>query len=412
MVKTYDDPRSSRQGRDRRLSKNHKIALGCGVAIALIATLMIALGNPPPPTAYELIWVAEKTTRAPGTMPTAIKDRIKELGNEGGGRLTVYAAGDRTERIGSVDLDVTQDGDRVTDANRRAAAIDRRIATLTKKLADTPVGDRGFSLYQALRVGADEAARSGAPVEVWLSTTVLSASTDPLSLPTLTDNEAEPSQAVAELLKGSLHDLDLHQVNLHLVLLNPVGDNQQPLNPRSESWRTTFITNLCKELGAQVSDPLRDSTTVRAWLNSSEVPAIVPMVDKTPVQPKQVPVAKGDPPPSPRIDNAAFHPDSAILVDPGAVSRAVSQVVAAYQQNPGHFRVRVTGYCARIGAPEGARTLSAERASAISTLLQAQGVRQSDIEARGVGFDERADQTQDPQSPAQRVVIIQLVANT
>jgi outer membrane protein OmpA-like peptidoglycan-associated protein len=405
-VKTYYDPQASR-GRNRRLTRNHQIFLGAAVAVAALVALMVVLGESQAPEVTQLVWVTEKTSRAPGVVPAAVRDRIRELGAEGGGRLTVYAVGNRAERIGSVDLDVKQDGDRVADPARQAAAVDRRLATLTGHLAQTSVGDRGFSLYQALRTGADEAARTGAPVEMWLSTTVLSGSTDPLSIPTLTQNEVDPSQAVDELLKGSRRDLDLHVVDLHIVLLTPVGDDQEPLNPRSESWRTLFIKQLTEKLGATVSDPLHDSTTRSAWANPSAVPAIVPLAEKTPVEPPKAPARQDLTPP--RIDNAAFLPNEATLVNPAAAHQAVSQVVAAYKSDPGRYKVTVTGYCARFGDRDGAIRLSSDRAQAIANLLQADGVAPADITSRGVGFDELADPAGSPQSPTQRVVIIRLV---
>lgn len=319
----------------------------------------------------------------------------------------MYAVGGHAQKIGSVGLDVTQDGDRIDDQARRASAIDRRVSTLTGELVRSPVGGDGFSLYQALRVGADEAASASAPVEVWLSTTVLSGSVDPLSIPTLTGNEADPSQAVDELKNGSLGKLDLSLVNLHVLLLSPVGDGQEPLTPRSESWRSTFIRTLAEQLGATVTDPLRENAARPAWPNSSAVPAIIPMPEPTPAKPPP-PVVKNEPPPPPRIDNAAFEPDRATLLDPATVHVAVSAVVQAYKAQPGRYQVKIVGYCARFGGRDGAIRLSTKRAEAIAVLLQDDGVDPADIDTRGAGFDELADPTQPPMSPAQRVVVIQL----
>ncbi|GAB1510055.1 OmpA family protein [Actinophytocola sp. KF-1] len=396
--------RKSRQG----LTKNHKIAFASVGVVALIGALMVVLGEPEVPETQDIIWIAEKTTRSPGILPQPLEDRIHEAADEGGATLTAYAVGGRAQKIGTVDLDVTQDGDRVDDEARRAATVDRRVATLTGQLAGASAGTDGFSLYQALRVGADEAANSGVPVEVWLSTTVLSASVDPLSISTMTENEADPSQAVDELKKGSLGNLDLSMVNLHVILLNPVGANQEPLTPRSETWRTTFIRTLAEQLGAVVTDPLRENATRAPWPNASAVPPIVPMPEPTPVTPPPPPV-DDEPPPPPRIDNAAFAPDTATLLDSAAVHVAVSAVVAAYKAEPDRYRVRVTGYCARFGGRDGAIRLSTARADAIAALLRKDGVAGAAITTRGVGFDERADPSQPPTSPAQRVVVIQLV---
>jgi outer membrane protein OmpA-like peptidoglycan-associated protein len=274
-------------------------------------------------------------------------------------------------------------------------------------LARSAVGAEGFSLYQALRVGADEAATTGRPVEVWLSTTVLSGSVAPLGIPTLTENETDPSQAVDELKKGSLGQLDLSMVDLHVILVSPIGE---PLTPRSESWRATFIRALAEQLGATVTDPLHENATRPPWPHASKVPPIEPMLEPTPVNPP--PQARGEPPQPPRIDNAAFEPDRATLIDPAAARQAVSAIVQAYKADPGHFRVIVTGYCAKFGGRDGAIDLSTRRAETVAELLRGDGIAGAagaDVEARGVGFDERADPAQPPQSPAQRVVVIQLV---
>ncbi|TDV57281.1 OmpA family protein [Actinophytocola oryzae] len=403
----YYEPRGRRRSR-QGLTKNHKIAIACAGVVVLFGGLMYAVGEPEQPQAQEIIWIAEKTTRSPGVIPSALRRRIQEAADEGGASLTAYAVGQRAEKIGSVSLDATLDGDRIDDPVRRASVIDGRVSTLAGRLAQSPAGSDGFSLYQALRVGADEGASAGVPVEVWLSTTVLTGSVDPLSIPTLTENEADPSQAVDELKKGSLGRLDLGLVNLHVIMLSPVGAGQEPLSPRSESWRATFVKTLAEQLGATVTDPLRENSTRPAWPNSSAVPAIVPMPEPTPVTPPP-PVVKDEPPPPPRIDNAAFEPDEATLLDPAAVHVAVSAVVAAYKAQPGRYRVVVVGYCARIGGRDGAVRLSKERAEAIAALLQNDGIDRADVETRGAGFDELADPTQPPVSPAQRVVVIQLV---
>jgi outer membrane protein OmpA-like peptidoglycan-associated protein len=404
--KYYQAGNSGLRSRTRGLTKNMKIGIGAGVAV--IALIVVTVVIPTPiHKGTHLIWVTEKTTRAPGTIPVTVRDRIRELSGSDGGQLTVYAAGNRVEQVDSIDLDVKQEGDRVSDPDLRNRILTRRLTDLTGKLKSTNVGAQGFSLYHALRVGADEAASKGEPVEVWLSTTVLSASADPLSVPTLTKNEADPSQAVDEVLKGSIRELDLSLVELHLVLLTPVGDGQQELNPRSESWRNAFIKKLGDQLRATVIDPLRDPATTPAWPNSSNVPPIVPMTDKTPEPPAQVPATTQAPP---RIDNAAFLPDSATLINPDSTRRAVSQVVDSYKRNPGQHHVQVTGYCAEFGQRDSAVRTSRERAMTISTLLQEAGVAAADIQSDGKGFNERADPTKDSRAPEQRVVIIRLVA--
>lgn len=388
------------------MSRNAKILVGACAAAVFFVAFVVLVGDDEDRTA-ELVWITEKTTRAPGSVPDALRDRIDGLTADGGVRLVVHAVGERVGQVTSTDLDVVQDGERVTDQDIRQGVVEGKLTEIEEMLASVPVGRQGFSLYAALRTAADEAARAGGPTEVWLSTTVLSGSTDPLSIPALTEAEVDPSQAVAELMKGSLRDLDLSRVRLRVVMLTPVGDGQRELSPRSESWRASFITTLAEELGATVGEPLRDNATASPWRRASEVPAIEPMVERTPEV--ALPPQGGASPASPRIDSAAFQPNTAELVDPDATRQVVAQIVDAYRQNPGRYRFDVVGYCSRFGDAGGARKISLDRADAISVLLVEEGVPGRDITTAGKGFDELADPAQDPESRAQRVVVIHLL---
>jgi outer membrane protein OmpA-like peptidoglycan-associated protein len=292
------------------------------------------------------------------------------------------------------------DGDKVADPARAGRLLDRKLDRFTKDLNQADAGGSGFSLYRALRVGADKAAQTRSPVEVWLPTTVLAGTTDPLSIARLTDAEVDPSQAVDELMNGSLKNLDMTMVTPHIVMLTPVGQQQQQLSPCSEHWRATFITNLAEQLGAEVADVVPDNSIEPPWRDSSEVPAIKPMVDKIPPPPPP-----GDPvkrPKPPRIDNASFQPNSATLIDRDATRAAVSQMITFQRANDRRYRISVIGYCARFGDADGARETCRERADAIAGLLRDGGVRQADIDTDGKGCDERADPAQDPRSPARQ----------
>jgi outer membrane protein OmpA-like peptidoglycan-associated protein len=410
-VKSYYDPHrhGRRAVRDPRWSKNRVIGLGAAGVVAAIIGAMILLGNEEPAETTDVVWVAEKTTRAPSGMPDSLRARLHDLGAQDGGRLTVYAVGGKAREVGHTDLTATMEGDKVADPERAGRLLDRKLERFTDDLDHADVGRSGFSLYRALRVGADKAAQTGGPVEVWLSTTVLAGTTDPLSIARLTDAEVDPSQAVDELMNGSLKNLDMTMVTLHIVMLTPVGEEQQQLSPRSEHWRITFITELAEQLGADVVDPVPDNSIESPWRGSSEVPAIKPMVDKIPPPPPP-PADPVKPPKPPRIDNASFQPNSATLIDRDATRAAVSQVIAFQRANAREYRISVVGYCARFGDADGARTTSRDRADAIAGLLRDGGVRQADIDTAGKGFDVRADTAQDPRSPAQRVVVISVIA--
>lgn len=384
------------------LSKNKRITFSFAGAVLVFVALLIVLSQRESATpSTDLVWLAEKTTRAPGVVPRALRDRLREAGKEGGARLTAYAVGEQAVPVVTAEaLDLDRGNGKVDDARQQASNVDRILKDVAGKVGKAAVSTQGFSLYAALHAAADEAERAG-HAEVWLTSTVLTGSLDPFTVSALSAG-AEPAQAVDELLKTPLKDLDLHGVDLHVVLLTPVGADQRPLDPRSESWREKFTTALGERLGAEIADPVHDNSTSDAWAKSSDVPAIIPFTAPPPVAE----------PTEPRIDNAAFAPDSAELIDRPAAAAATAQAAESYRDKKGRFRLTVTGYCARFGDPAGARTTSAKRADAVAGLLRDQGVPAGDITASGVGFDDLAAPGQDPTSPAQRVVVIKLVARS
>ncbi|MFJ9781375.1 OmpA family protein [Amycolatopsis sp. NPDC101161] len=395
----YADEEENVLRQRRSLTKSARIMLFFAGAVAAFVALLIVLVQCQTPTkSTNIVWLAEKTDHAPGAIPRAVRDRIRTIGAEGGGRLSAYAVGERAISVAdAVGLDLDRGNGKVADTRQQASNVDHVLKDVAGKLEKVPVSKTGFSLYAALQAAADEAERAG-NAEVWLTTTVLTGSTEPLTISKLSAG-AEPAQAVDELMKTPLRDLNLSNVDLHVVLLTPVGEDQLPLDPRSESWRAKFIQSLGSRLGATVADPVHDNSTSDAWPNSARVPPITPF---------------SSPPPSPslqpRIDNAAFAPDSAELIDRPAATAAAVQVTQQYRANNGHSRISVTGYCAKYGDAAGARKTSADRAEAIAALLREQGIPPGDIDAAGVGFDQLATPGQDATSAAQRVVVIKLIA--
>ncbi|WP_439384002.1 OmpA family protein [Amycolatopsis lexingtonensis] len=382
----------------RSIPKSTRIMLGAlGAALAFITLLVVLSQCRPPASSTDIVWLAEKTTHSPGAIPRALRSRIREVGADAGGRLSAYAVGEQAISVADAEaLDLDRGNGKVDNAGQQAAHVDRIIKDVSGRIEKAVVSKTGFSLYAALRAAASEVERAG-HVEAWLTTTVLTGSTDPLTIAALSAG-AEPAQAVDELMKTPLKDLDLHDVDLHVVLLTPVGDEQRPLDPRAESWRDKFITELADRLGAHVAGPLHDNGTAPPWRDSSRVPAIAQVAASPPaVVPEQ-----------PRIDNAAFEPDSAKLIDLPAAAAAATEVTRQYRAKNGRSRISVTGYCAKYGDADGARAKSAERAEAIAALLREQGVPAGDIDTAGSGFDRLAPGSTDLRSPAQRVVVIEL----
>lgn len=401
--------RGTRTRRGKWLSKNALIGAGAGAVLLSIVSLavLIPIFADPEPEPVDVLWIAEKTTRSSGAIPDDIRDRARELARGDRASLKVVAVGQHADEVGSVPLWVEEDGGRVTEPRRVNRALSERLDQLAGGIAAADVGDTGFSLYEALRVAADETARSGMQTEVWLSTTVFTGSVDPLHVRALAEND--PSQVVDTLVDGALGELDLGLVDLNLVLLTPVGEDQQELGPTSDSWRETFMTTLTDRLGASVTEPLlRDPERAEPWADASSSPAIQPLAEPAPPPP---------PPPPPRpgesqkivIDNAAFHSDKADLVDEAGTRALVADLAARVEAANGAYRVEIVGHCAKFGRPEGARALSQKRAGAIKDMFVAAGISSDAISATGVGYDIRADETQDPASAAQRVVVITLV---
>ncbi|WP_290056796.1 OmpA family protein [Amycolatopsis solani] len=382
----------------RPITKSTRIMLGAlGVALAFITLLVVLSQCRPSTSSTDIVWIAEKTTHSPGAIPRALRSRVRAAGAEAGVRFSTYAVGEQAIPVADAEaLDLDRGNGKVGDAGQQAANVDRILKDVNGRIEKAAVSRTGFSLYAALRAAANEVERAG-HVEAWLSTTVLTGSTDPLTIAALSAG-AEPAQAVDELMKTPLKELDLHDVDLHVVLLTPVGDEQRPLDLRAESWRTKFITELADRLGAHVDGLFHDSGTAPPWRDSSRVPVIA----------AAAPPPQAVTPGPPRIDNAAFEPDSAELIDRSAATAAATEVARQYRAKNGRSRITVTGYCAKYGNADGARVKSAERAEAIAALLREQGVPDGDIDTAGSGFDRLAPGSNDLRSPAQRVVVIEL----
>lgn len=390
-------------GRWRGLSNSAKIVAGAvGVAV-LVTVVAVVAGADEDPEQHDVLWIAEKTTRSPGVVPSGVMARAEVLSAEAG-TLTMVAVGNRAREVGSIQLAVETSGGPVGDPGQRSAAIRSRLDDLNAKAAHTEVGPTGFSLTAALRTMADAGRSTTADrVEVWFSTTLFTGSVPPLEIDQLTS--ADPGQAVEQVLEGALGKLDLTRVMMHPVLLTPVGPEQQELSPASEVWRADFIRALGEGLGAEVAEPVHDSTATEPWSMSSSSDAVIPIVEQTPTVTS---VAGREDEQIVRLDNVSFRPDEAVLLDPGAADGVLRQIVAAYIGSRARSVFRVTGYCARVGKADSARTLSKNRAETIATLLRDHGVAPADITVDGVGFDQLADPTAPPGDPRQRVVIVHL----
>ncbi|WP_410669830.1 OmpA family protein [Amycolatopsis sp. cmx-4-68] len=389
----YDELEAPGRRPDSRNRRHLLLALGALAAFAVL--LVVASQCQPPVVTTDIVWIAEKTERAPGAVPQALRERVQQIGAGKGGRLSVYSVGERPIRVtDTVSLDLDLGNGKSNDSHQQKDYVDKVLRNAGTSIAKSVVSASGFSLYAALQAAATEAARSG-HAEVWLTSTVLTASLPPLDLAKLSA-DAEPTQAAEELVKTPLKELDLHDAELHIVLLTPVGHDQRPLNPRTEWWRSRFIAALGEQLGADVVPPIHDLGTADAWPRSSAVPPIVSISDPAPPAPDQ----------PPRIDNTSFVPDSAELLDRASAVSVAARAAQEYRNSKGGYHVSVVGYCAHIGKQQTAQALSADRARVIAGLLLEQGIPSADVESSGVGFDERADPGQDAKSPAQRVVLI------
>jgi outer membrane protein OmpA-like peptidoglycan-associated protein len=391
------------QGLSRR-----EILIALGLGAAALAGGGIYLGSGATSPDGEVLYFAEKTTRSPGRMAPEVRKRFFDLASQGGGRIVPFAVGERLSPLRPVDLAVVRQGETENDPGLLGAVITHRLDTLDRECGRAPVGQPGFNLVRALQSMEAESRKFGRPLEVWFQSTVLSSTGDPLKVAALV--AADPKAAVEQLMaKTTLAKLDLSRVNLHPVLLTPIGDGQEPLSLAAEAWRAAFITQLGSALGAQVSPPIRSDVTGPAWPNSSTVAPIVSKEDPTPVT--TLPPDPGGEPPA-AIDNAAFFPDSDTVLDLAGFRPKIALMVARYNAARGAFPMEVKGFTAAFGNSDSARVLSRQRAAVIGDLLAAGGVPRSDIHCLGVGFDEAAYPTEAPRSAAQRVVIMKLVKRT
>lgn len=366
--------------------------------VGLLIGGLLLLNGPQRPPAARFVWMVEKTTAASAAVPEGLTTAAYDAAGSRGGELVVYPVGRQAKRLQPVSLTVESNGDIVQDPRRRKMTIDKRLTDLRGAIDGAQVGDAGFSLYAALQAMADEAAKADGRIDVWFSTTVLTGSVDPLRIPALT--AADPGAAVAEIMKGKIQRLDLGNVDLHPVLLVPVGPDQQPLTAVDEAWRNDFVTRLGEALGATVKPPVRNDTGQPTWAAPAFVPPVVPLPDATPTFDPQA-CANG----TCVIDNLAFNGDEATLIDRETARLKVATFVDTLPP-PGYRRIVVTGFTAAIGDAKTSRDLSRERARVIAELLQAEGVSLDEIEIEGLGFDRRADPTKPPADPAQRVVVL------
>lgn len=381
---------------------SRQITIGAALIFCGLIVLATVLGAKKPVAYSEVVYIAEKSTRAPGMLADEVRDHVQHVAG-GRGQLVTYLVGSQVYRAHPVDLSVNREDGPEDDPRRRSAAIDHRLDALAAELDHAQVGAEGFNLPEVLQLAADESSKSGQRADVWTQTALLTGTRDPLQMSKLT--AADPKAAADEVIKkSSIGKLDLSRVDLHPILVSPVGDDQEPLTPADETWAARFITELGASLGAHVNSPVRSRSTRPPWHNASVVPPIRPLEEDTPTAPSYpnglTPVT---------IDTAvAFEPDTAVLVDTAATQQKLKEVISRYRGSGGEYRVEVKGFCAHFGPRDGALTTSSERARVIGQLL-IPAVKREDIQTEGVGYDALADPTKDPQSPAQRAVIIRLL---
>lgn len=380
-----------------------KVLLWVSAVLTVLIGLGLLLGGQEAPADHDVVVIAEKTTRSPGVLTEEIRQRIDTIAKFGGGRLVVHAVGARDSALRPVDLDVLREGEPENDPSRRHAVIGHRLTALASELDAVPVGREGFNLVAALQVAANASSKTDEQVEIWLQTTLLSSSNNPLRMSVLA--AADPAAAVEEVVKATaIGTLDLSRVDLHPVLVAPVGTDQELLSPADEAWSTAFVTELGTALGATVHPPILSESTGPPWTAASIVPPIAVREEPTPEPP---PDPDGEPPVV--LDTAGFVPNTATLLDLKGTRGKLAGLVDRYEKANRRYTIEVKGFTAAFGDTDSARVLSQKRAAVLGDLLFEAGVPRTDIDSLGVGYDERADPTSPPQSAAQRVVIIRLL---
>ncbi|WP_379616115.1 OmpA family protein [Pseudonocardia sp. GCM10023141] len=312
--------------------------------------------------------------------------------------MILQAAGDGARQVGTpIPLRVEREpGHLDNDPDSRRAGVSRLLDSAFAVAKSTPALGDGRDLVGLLT--AISATRGDDSAEVWLSTLGLGTVAPADARVLMSSDPTQAADSVAAALPSGL----LQRTTVHLVLSAPVG-NQPWFNPRTNAWRSTFVVDLLRDLGAIVDSVQEDLTTRPSRPNAPPAPVIDNLPETNP-RPASAPVSSGAPMAVP-LDNAAlFEPDTATFVDgEAAVVNALSSLIDAVRS--GHYgRVEVTGRCARFGAAETARELSMHRAMAVADLLRRAGVPVEGADVHGLGFD--APLPPDPQAATNRSVTV------
>jgi outer membrane protein OmpA-like peptidoglycan-associated protein len=372
------------------------VAVLAAGAITALVVRSLHLHRPPCPAASsEIIWAQQVTAEEgdnPDPPPGLVSQTERFAACAEGQLIMLRGAGQGGVQVGpAVSLRIYREpGELENDATARQNKVQALVGQAFKTAqASRPPGAGRDVIGLLASISAELGTGQN---DVWLQT---------LGLPTVNPANArllmaaDPAQAVASIARWVP---SLHGARVHLVLSPPAG-NQPRFNTATDAWRRRFMLALLRQAGADVVSVTEVESAESPAPGAPASPVIPNLPDLTP----QLPAPRPGRPYTAKLDSSTlFVPNSAqFLSSQAQVLQQLEPIIAGWRH--GLFsRVLVVGHCARFGPPAGALLLSQERAARIAGLLRANGV--TSISSEGVGYSQPLPP--DPQSPANRVVIV------
>ena len=391
-----------------------KIAAG-SAAVALLGLLVLGVRAIQRPVQSEFGTVAvliSEDANVAGNGLEQVKKQVTaaavELAKQGGGKLVIAkAGGGPAQQVATAELSVNgPDGQMEHDAPTREQVTDKRISEAFAEAESKRVGEPGRNILSLLTMAQQLAPEAGESYQVFMVGFGLG-TVDPADA-RIHLVAGDPSRAV-DALKDRLPDLTGAEINL---VFPAAAGIQQPLNVATSAWRAAYWDDLVEATNARRGDVIDLNVPDDPIAGAPEAPPITNIPD--PTWPPPLPTPEPPLPPEPEVPlppvvlaDSSFEPNSAEFVDEDAAIEQLQPLADMWRKYPGGYAsVDCIGRTAQFGLPEGAITLSQQRADAAKAVLTGLGI--SSVTAQGRGFDDPLPDI-DPTDAKQRSVSCQLV---
>ncbi|WP_460683313.1 OmpA family protein [Modestobacter lapidis] len=345
-----------------------RLAAGAG-SIALVAGLA---GCTQPVEAAEPAGALALVIGAHGNMPVPTADGAAAAAlvaaMDAQSYLSVFVADGDPFELDAWSLAVSDANDQAAEADR-AAHRQRINADLAGAAAQTPEVDLLGAIDEAAR---SITSRSGQHTIVVVDSGLSTVAPLDFTQPGMLD--ADPAEIATSLAAAG----ELPELAGADVVLQGLGDTADPQPAIGRAQQANLIgiwTAIAEAAGA------RDVQVEQAPLTGSAAPglpdvSIVPTGSSVRCSAGTVTLTGGD---------VAFRPDSADFADPDAARATLGPI--AEQLVDASSTATVTGTTARVGDLDGQRSLSRERAQAVSGLLADLGVPTASMTVLGLGSE-------------------------